>query len=197
MATAAAAPLDALSEILGTTAGSLARTFEQMDWAEDEIRRATRRHRSYANELFHSFLLLTPTADRMSTEFVYRSHCRELLHRVVTDADTRPGTATEVVCVLSQASTVAPFTAPAAGLYFRMWATAFPDQPNFGADRLDHHEALAGSTIDDLEALVRRKLSVPDRRLRGVECLGRHHGRAVRCRYHTPATGQAATEQAA
>ncbi|HET9144029.1 hypothetical protein [Actinophytocola sp.] len=163
-----------------------------MDWAEDEIRLATRRHRGYANELFHSFALLTPTADRMSTEFVYRSHCRELLQRVVTDADTRRGTAAELVCTLSQASMVAPFTAPAAGLYFRLWGIAFPDQPNFGAERLEHQEALHSSAIDDLEATLRRKLSVPDRRLRGVQCQGRHHGTTVRCRYHTTPAQQAA-----
>lgn len=186
-------PVDPLQAILDDTTTLLAGLFEQMDWAEDEIRRAGRRRRRHADLLFHCFLLLTPTAELMGTEFVYRSHCRELLRRVLSGEDTRAGTAAEVVCALSAASTVAPFTSPANGLYFRMWAMAFPEQPNFGADRLDHHEALEASVIDDMETTLRRKLAVSTRQVGTPECCGLHHGTPVACRFHTPSSGVVAS----
>ena len=188
MTPAPVSPVDPLQAILDDTTNLLAGLFEQMDWAEEEIRRTARRHRRHTDMLFHCFLLLTPTDALMGTEFVYRSHCRELLRRVLSGEDTRPGTAAEVCCALSAASTVAPFTSPASGLYFRMWAQAFPEQPNFGADRLEHHEALEASVIDDLETTLRGKLAVPTRQLGTPECGGRHHGTPVACRYHTPSS---------
>lgn len=139
---------------------------QQMAWAEDELSRATKRHPAEGDALYHAFRLLRPHHDLMATEFVYRSHCREILERVAHQEDTRPGTAAEVCCLCHDASQVAPLTTPAAGLYFRMWAVAFPDNPaHGGVDNLSHYEALEGPAIDDLETTARRKLTIPDRKL--------------------------------
>jgi hypothetical protein len=116
-----------------------------------------------------------------ATEYVYRAHCRELLERVAAGADTRPGTAAEMCCTCHDMSQIAPSTSPAAGLYGRMWAQAFPDRPQFHDQQ--HHEALEGPAIDYLETLLRRKLTVHDRRLGDIDCGGRHHGKPVACTY--------------
>jgi hypothetical protein len=118
----------------------------QLEWAEDEIGQAMQRHPSQRDVLYHSFSLLRPTHELMATEFVYRSHCREILERLVADADTRPGTAAEVCCICCDMSLLVPLRSPAAGLYLRMWTAAFPDQPMF-AEPSQHHEALEASTI--------------------------------------------------
>jgi hypothetical protein len=62
----------------------MASEFERMVSAEEEIEAARARHPQHADRLYHSFSLLQPITglDRMRTEFVYRSHCRELLDRV-------------------------------------------------------------------------------------------------------------------
>lgn len=154
----------------------------QMDWAEEEISRASSAHPAEADTLYHSFPLLSPTHRRMSQEFVYRAHCREILHRVVNGTDTRPGTAVEVCCLCSDVSAVAPMRSSAVGLYARMWTTAFPDIPVFG-DRHCHREMLYGSTIDDLEAEARCRLAVAHRTHGAIDCIGRHRGETVQCKY--------------
>ncbi|SFQ74560.1 hypothetical protein SAMN05421810_11812 [Amycolatopsis arida] len=171
-------PVDILHEVTSLLKG----VFQQIDWAEDEIRRAMRRHPSERDLLYHSFPLLVATHKLMATEFVYRSHCRELLERLVNDADTRPDTAAEVCCLCRDVSLRAPLRSPAAGLYFRMWAAAFPGKP-LDDDSRQHHEALEGSTIDDLEAIARRKLAVKNRKLGEITCDGRHDGDIVQCKY--------------
>lgn len=180
------AHIDSMSELIQGVTDDLAGLFGQMEWAEDEIARASQRHPTEVDLLFHSFRLLTPTHHLMTTEFVYRAHCRELLERVIGGADTRPGTATEICCACCESTKIAPFTSPAAGLYFRMWATAFPDKP-LCPERLEAHEVLESSRIDELETTMRRKLAVPDRVLGAIDCMGRHHGVPAQCRYHTAA----------
>jgi hypothetical protein len=174
--------MDEITELLREVTDSLAPLFEQMDWAEDEIQRAASRHRADGDILYHSFPLLVSTHRIMVTEFVYRSHCRELLTRLVRGGDTRLGTAAEVCCLCNDASMVAPLKSPAAGLYFRMWAAAFPTVPLFGNSGRAH-EALEGSTIDDYEDDARRKLTVKDRKLGAITCTGRHNGQLAQCKY--------------
>jgi hypothetical protein len=133
-----------------------------MQWAEEEIEKATREHPDQADRLWHAFQLLTPTHDLMKTEFVYRSHCRELLGRVINAEDTRPGTAAECCAACCSTSELAPLTTSGTGLYMRMWAKAgFPD---IGVEG-EHYEVLKGREIDDHEALLRRKLTQKDRKL--------------------------------
>lgn len=159
--------------------------FEVMEWGEDETQKAMNRHPAERDTLYHSFVLLTQTHPLMVTEFVYRAHCRELLERVYRGADTRPGTAVEVVCLLQHISQIAPLKSPAAGLYHRMWAAAFPGKRFFLGDSARHHEALEGSTIDDYELEARHKLMVMGRKqkLTEITCTGRHNGGLVQCKY--------------
>jgi hypothetical protein len=178
--------LDAL--VAALTAG-LAGPFAMMDWAEDEIARATRRHPGQADVLYHAFTLLRPRdiGPGFSTEFVYRSHAAELLDRLATGGDTRPATAAELCLVCSIVSQQAPMHGAAAGLYFRLWQSAFPAHPvtSDQAEQQMHYEKLFGPQIDDLEAELRRKTADPTRRLAEVGCAGHHHGRRVACRYAT------------
>ncbi|MDP4510309.1 hypothetical protein [Nonomuraea turcica] len=180
--TAATATIATLSDILKVTTSELDSALQQMGWAEEEIAAAAERHPAAADTLFHSWPLLKPTRVLISTEFVYRAHCRELLDRVTAGQDTRPGTAAEACCACCHASLIAPLTSYAAGLYLRTWAKAFPDQVMF-ADMHKHHEELEGRSIDDLATGLRRKLTIEDRKLGTIECSGRHHGEPVQCRY--------------
>lgn len=175
---------ESLSKLMSTLTDAIGPTFEAMEWAEDEIQRAARRHPEAADRLWHSFSLLTPR-DGMGVEFVYRSHARELLDRVARGEDTRPGTAAEVCLVCKDASLVAPLTTGGVGLYMRMWLQAFPDRPvhDGQADDQVHYEAMRGSQIDDLEAKARHRTADPDRRLKDITCRGVHHGEPVNCRY--------------
>ncbi|MCE7010478.1 hypothetical protein LWC34_47905 [Kibdelosporangium philippinense] len=153
-----------------------------LKWAAHENRQAMERHPTERDVRYHSFPLLQATHNLMATEFVYRSHCREILERLANSADTRPGTAAEVCCMCCQISLRTPLRSEAAGQYLRlrMWTAAFPEQPMF-VEPSEHH--LGGSTIDELEATVRRKLTVKDRALTDVTCTGEHDGEIVQCKY--------------
>jgi hypothetical protein len=165
----------------GGVFGMLAGLFERMDWAEDEIKAAQRRHPAQADLMWHSFKVLCSSHELMGTEFVYRSHCRELLGRVAAGQDTRPGTSAEIACACADASQVAPLTETAAGLYSRMWAVAFPDHGDDSfTETREHYEALHAGQITELEAWSRRKLAQSDRVIE-FDCGGMHHGQAVNC----------------
>jgi hypothetical protein len=161
------AELTAVHEIVEQASRQLGPIFAQMEWAEDEIERAQRRHPARAALLWTTFRLLVPTQDLMRTEFVYRSHCRELLERAAAGEDTRPGTSAELAIACCNTSLIAPLTTSGSGLYLRVWVKAFPDHPVFddGTERLDHYEALEGAAMDEHEAAMRRKFSQPWRTL--------------------------------
>lgn len=167
MATTGASAPPTPEDILNQMSLQLGPIFEQMGWAEDEIEQAQYRHPDQAALLWTTFRLMVPTQDLMRTEFVYRSHCRELLERVARAQDTRPGTAAEVAIACCNTSQLAPLNSTGSGLYMRMWAKAFPDRPAFEdvAERLDHYEALKGDAMDDQEATMRQKLGQPWRTL--------------------------------
>lgn len=99
---------DPLASLLSDITNAVGTTEDQWTWAEDEIVQVTRRHPHVADDLFHRFSLLQPTSHRMATQFVYRSHCRELLDRVANGNDTRPGTAAEVCLALLEVSLITP-----------------------------------------------------------------------------------------
>lgn len=92
----------------------------------------------------------------MKTEFVYRSHCRELLQRIVAGEDTRLGTAAECCIACCETSQHAPLNIGGFGFYMRMWSKA--EFPDIDFPR-EHHEAIAGEVIDENERDIRRKLS--------------------------------------
>jgi hypothetical protein len=178
--------------LAATLMDELQDAFATIDWAEDEIARATRRHPGHADVLYHGFGLIRPRdiGPGMSTELVYRSHAAELLDRIAAGADTRPATAAELCLVCCEASLRAPMHGAAAGLYFRMWLQAFPHHPITPqqASEQVHYEKLYGSRIDDLEQTLRHKAADPSRQLRDIDCAGKHHGTRVACRYATPST---------
>src|SRR5262245_21204722 len=95
-----------VAALAATLTNELQDAFATIDWAEDEITRATRRHPSHADVLYHGFGLIRPRDidPGMSTELVYRSHAAELLDRIATGADTRPATAAELCLVCCEAS---------------------------------------------------------------------------------------------
>lgn len=174
-----------LREIVGPEfTETLTTTLTQQDWAEDEIRRAQQQHPDVADVLHHSFSLLTATHERMTTEFIYRAHARELIERVAAGVSTKPGTSVEVVLLLMRASLVTPLNTTAFGLYLRMWRRAgLPDLGGPIEDLDGHYEAINASGIDDFEAISRRKLAKPARVLTLVACAGRHLGEPADCRF--------------
>jgi heat shock protein HspQ len=188
-----AAPADsALSglDVQALIAGIVADTaplFAAMNWAEEEIAAARRRHPEQADAIYHAFHVLLPRdiGPGMGTAFVYRGHVRELLERRAAGADLRPATAAEICLALVQTSLRAPMHGPAAGLYFRMWLAAFPNHALTAehAHHQVHYEHLQGPRIDELEAQLRHQLRDPDRQLGDIDCAGRHHGRPVACTY--------------
>jgi|GEM_PF-2392648 len=182
-----------LDAILAQTRDLLAPVFAQIDWAEDEIDRAQRRHPGSRNAIYHAFLLLLSTHDRMQQEFVYRSHCRELLDRVATHRCTRPGTAAEVAIALAVASQAAPLSTTEFGLYSRMWTVAGFPHLDAISETAVHYEAIASTHINELEQRARAKLAVPTRVLGKVECDGRHHGEPILCEFTEPSTTPAMT----
>lgn len=169
--------------------GELQPLFAAMNWADEEIAAAGRRHPGQADLLYHAFTVLTPrhVGPGMGIEFVYRGHIRELLERVATGADLRTATAAEICLALSEVSLLAPMHGAGAGLYLRMWLQAFPGHPVTAdqADNQAHYEYLHGPQIDDLEAMMRRKAADPERHIGEIECKGRHHGQDVDCRFAT------------
>ncbi len=180
--------LTMIEPILRSIAGpdimnTLTTTFAQMEWAEDEISQAQLRHPDIADVLYHSFSLMTATHERMSTEFIYRTHARELLERIAAGTSTKPGTSVEVVLALMRVSMTTPLNTPAFGLYLRMWRRAgLPELGGPVEDVDEHYEAIAATRIDEFESLVRRKLAVDDRVLSRITCEGLHHGKRVDCR---------------
>jgi hypothetical protein len=185
---AAAAQLD-LASLYDDTISQHVGYMQQLDWAEDEIQAGMRRHPRAADVIWHSLTLTTPTADLMRVETVYRAHCREIVDRVAAGQDTRPGTAVEVAILCCHVSGLAPLTATAAGLYFRMLRAA---ELPFAVDdeRAGAYEQLRGDQIDDAEAEARHKLADKTRTLRRISCGGKHHGTPVACRYAPAARGE-------
>ncbi|ONH52920.1 hypothetical protein CcI49_32845 [Frankia sp. CcI49] len=155
-----------------------------LDWAEEEITQAIARHPRKRDQLFHSYPALVPTTILFPVEFVYRGHFREILERVATGKDARPGTAAEACCLLTEVSKSTPFPSYGYGLYFRLWAKAFPDHATIAADsQIGHYEALFGPKIDELEGDIRKDLTVQDRQLGPITCDGVHNGVIVDCAY--------------
>lgn len=153
-----------LDELVAETIGWLRAPLNQLVWAEEEIEAAQKRHPDAVLKISDSFMLLQSTHVMMDkTEFVYRAHVRELLDRVATGEDTRPGTWTEIVCACHEVSLTMPLHGVLFGLYCRAWLRAFPGK---ALDVIDatHYEALYGSQIDEIESDVRRKLTRSTRR---------------------------------
>jgi len=163
--------LSGLDELMSETGAVL----DQIEIAEEEIEAAMKRHGERPPEraadgtvigdtgpIWQSFMLLQPTHDRMSTEFVFRAHCRELLGRVAAGEDTRPGTGPELILALGASSMLAPLNSASAGLYLKLFKSSFPDQACELFRSLDRdvedYEHLFGQQIADAETFLRSKL---------------------------------------
>ncbi|MEV0297118.1 hypothetical protein [Nocardia sp. NPDC050710] len=72
-----------------------------------------------------------------------------------------------MACAVTSAR--APFTTSAAGLYLRMWQLAGLAEIDGVTGDLAYYEGTVGSRIDELEAMTRRRLAVPNRRLAPAE----------------------------
>jgi hypothetical protein len=181
---AAGSRLD-VQALITTFTAQTAPVFAAMQWAEEEIAAASLRYPGRADVIYHAFSVLLPrdVGPGLGTEFVYRGHVKELLKRVAAGADLRPATAAEICLALVQTSLRAPMHGPAAGLYFRMWLAAFPENPLTAehAEHQVHYEHWHGQRIDELEADLRHKLRDPDRQVGDIACAGRHHSQQVTC----------------
>ena len=180
------ADADEIADLWRDTQAQLAAVLTTIEWAEDEIAQATKRHPAEADVLYHAFTILTPPPSMPATEFVHRGHARELLERLAADQDTRPATDAELCVICSETSLRAPLTSAGAGLYFRAWARAFPSVPGPADADLPYYERLHGAAIDDLERILRNKAAVPGRRLGAITCDGYHHGELLTCRFNRP-----------
>lgn len=132
-------------------------TMKIMGWGEDHIEAMCRSHPEHADRIWHSFKLLRPTDDLMGTEMVYRSHCTEILRRVIAHEDTRPGTAAECCIACCETSQLAPLTPAGTGLYLRVWAKA--GLPGMDDLTREPYEAIRGEVIDEHERVMRRRLT--------------------------------------
>lgn len=175
---------DPLRALLDDHSNAIGDIMDCLDWAEDEIQAAMRRHPRVADTLWHSNKLLCPTEDpRLTTEFVFRAHCRELLERVAAGEDTRQATDAEICCATLAIAHRTPITTTAFGMYMRLWHRAFPGKAILRPDQLDGYEKVRGEKMDDLERETREKLAVKDRVLGTITCHGQHHGVEVNCAY--------------
>ncbi|GAA1025682.1 hypothetical protein GCM10009557_00550 [Virgisporangium ochraceum] len=150
-----------LSDVLQALVSDVQQAMQELSgplrWADEEIAAAAARHPDAAAAVDASFRLLAPTHSLFRTEDLYRAHCVEILDRLATGDDTRPGTAAECCAVLSEVSLEVPLPTHAAGLYARMWSQAGL-RPAALADMRTHYEAISATQIDDLETELRHKL---------------------------------------
>lgn len=160
-----------VNDLLEATGG----IFSQMEIAEEEIEAAQKRHDEPVGEkgpIWKSFLLLKPTHPLMSTEFMYRQHCREILDRRAADLDTTAATGAELVIAVSETSQLAPLTGWGAGLYFKLLRQYFPAQASEvfkDFDRtVDDYKRMYGDRMIETELELRRKMRqdwrVPERK---------------------------------
>lgn len=149
-----------IADLLGPQlVGVIESAFKSMEIAEEEIARARGTDKVDSDDqTWQAFGLLRPTHALMSTEFVYRSHCREILARVRSGFDTRPATDAEIAVNLSEASLSAPVPALAAGLQTRLFKRSFPEQYEQLAIEAEPYERMYGGQLDAWERDLRAKL---------------------------------------
>lgn len=173
-----------LHELLDDTNNVGVGFLDCLEWAEEEIQAAMRRHPRVADTLWHSNMLLRPHGDRrLMTEFVFRAHCRELLERVAAGEDTRPATDAEICCATLAIAAQTPIRTTAFGMHMRLWHRAFPGKEILRPDEIAAYETVRGEKMNDLARETRAKLAVQDRVLGMITCAGRHHGVKVTCSY--------------
>lgn len=165
--------LSAMGELLPEDKGlfdGLGAMFEQMEIAEDEIVKARGGNEEPGDDpVWKSFTILRPYAEMV--DFVYRAHCRELIERVKSGADTTPATDAEMAVMFSNVTLEHPVKPAAAGLYMRIFKRAFPDKfPQVMTERdLEAYELVHGDEMDELERFTRDRLAQSGRVLEASE----------------------------
>jgi hypothetical protein len=163
------AMLNALGSLVsGDVRVRIRATFDMMGIAEEEIADAMRaaRTRWVRARLDASFGVLTPPpamVGKASALYVY--HVREMLARVASGADTRPGTDAEVLVGLLAASVVAPLDGTGTMLAEKLFRRVFPDAERVLGPGTGTHETYPGEMAARLEE-ARRVCRVDDRLLR-------------------------------
>lgn len=153
-------PDEILVDVLGgPLAGTIGRAFDLMETAEEEIAAAMRRHPEKAEQLNAAFHLLCPP-DLLceAPELLYGFHAGELLERVASGADTRPGTDAECLWALCQLSLRAPLQHDWCVAYFRLFERLFPRQALDIAGGHLQQETYAGA-VDEILQTLRRRLA--------------------------------------
>lgn len=153
----------AVRDVLGAPLSRLLRgVFDCMGIAEEEIADAKRQAEDAETRdlIEDAFRYLSPTdALRGKNSDLYRAHARELIVRVSSRQDLRPGTEAEALAVLCESSLIAPLNPVATLLYARLFRSVFPAATAFHFDAAyagtDYYEHQA----DALLATTRRKLA--------------------------------------
>lgn len=150
--------------------GSVGVVFDLMEVAEDEIASAKRRWPDDEKIIYRSFQLMVPTRSVL-VESLYRCHVRELILRVRTGKDTRPGTSAEVLGLLKDSSLASPLKGYAVMLYGRLFCRLFPTEAEgvWATGALEYEEKTHGCQADELFAEAQRKLSVDSRKAISIE----------------------------
>ena len=137
-------------------------TFKFIEIAEQEIERAQRRHPEQASQLHRTFSFIRPDHFINYHPTIYRHHCRELLERIATGADTRPGTLAEAAIAIMQVTLATPVQRDVAILYGRLFKCFFPEQ--YETLRYFPTEESYPGRCDEILATLLRKLTAPRRR---------------------------------
>jgi len=105
-----------LSDLFGSKSFGIARTFEYMGVAEALLEKhGLQKHPS-------AFRLVFPGDPVFGKALpVVESHMEELLQRLLTGADTRPGTRAEVLCSLLEAALQTPLQAGGLAILEHLW----------------------------------------------------------------------------
>lgn len=139
------------------------KAFSNMAIVEDEIATYKVKYPEKVTHLHRAFLACGDVDSAMYAlcDSVFLSHVREILERVATGKDLRPGTRAELLTLLHSFSLKTPLTADSFLLYKRLFeATVGP----LDAGDYNPGESYAGA-IDELERIMVKKLTKKERKL--------------------------------
>lgn len=140
--------------------GRVSALFDKMEIAENEIAKAKERYPEDAERLHDCFKLMCPSAPLSDRpDKLYRAHCRELLERVHNNIDARPGTAAEVLAIMSTWSLEHMPDHNAVALMGRLFAQVFPEQDAYNDAPLEMWKGAA----DELYSKLQKKAAVDTR----------------------------------
>jgi hypothetical protein len=148
-----------LQSVLDELSVGLDDLFECMEIAEDEISKAMNRHPQKRYLIYGSFLTLKPVAPMPMK--LYRAHCRELLDRIGTGEDYQPVTRAEVLSVLNRAAWAIPLHNEPSALYYKLFASLFPDAPELeqiGAPLAERYEGETDNLYREICDVMARKI---------------------------------------